>query len=75
MAKLVLVRGDDWEGIYVDGTLVTEGHSTETIAAIEIAVAHHVTECETQYADLAWLHDEGNLPRRLDEVKLQGHAK
>lgn len=74
MAKLVLVRGDDWEGIYVDGNLLTEGHSIEVMDAVQLAVTHRVTEYETQWADLTWLHDEGNLPRRLDEVKLQGAA-
>lgn len=69
MAKLVLVRADDWEGIYVDGKLVTEGHSHDTLEAIKLAIKHGVSEAETKWANDAWLHDQGNLPNKLADVK------
>lgn len=70
MSKLTLVRGDDWEGIYIDGKLVTEGHSHDTMEAIKLAIARGVTEAETMWANDAWLQDEGSLPRALHDVRV-----
>jgi hypothetical protein len=69
MAKLTLVRGDDWEGIYIGDALKTEGHSIALTEAIAIAIEHKVTGITTVNADLDWLHSEGNLPSKLSDVK------
>ncbi len=71
MSTITLVRGDDWEGIYVDGKLMTEGHSIEISEAIWIGINHKATKVETKFCDLGWLHDEGNLPQALADVKLE----
>lgn len=71
MTILTMVRGDDWEGIYIDGKLVSEGHSHDTVEAIKLALKHTITSVETKYADSKWLDDEGNLPTDLRDVKLE----
>lgn len=38
MKKLVLVLGDDWEGLYVDGALATQGHRV-TLAEMAAALS------------------------------------
>lgn len=71
MTTMTFARGDDWEGVYVDGDLIVEGHSIEARTAAELAIKHKATEVKTIYCDLDWLHDEGNLPRRMSDVKLE----
>ena len=70
MSKMVIIRADDWEGIYIDGKLETEGHSTEPYDAVKIAIRHGVSSVESLWCDLDWIHDEGNLPRNLSDVRL-----
>ncbi len=69
MTKLTIVRGDDWEGIYVGDALKTEGHSISLAEGIVIAIEHRVTGITTVFADLDWLHNEGRLPPKLSDVK------
>lgn len=63
--NIVLVVGDDWEGLYVNGQLAVEGHSLtvrDVCACIGI-------ELQTRGCDEDWLHDEGALPIELGDVK------
>lgn len=69
MGVMTLVRGDDWEGIYIAGKLMTEGHSIELTHGIVLAIEHKVTGITTVFCDLDWLHEEGNLPTALTDVK------
>lgn len=51
----------DWEGIYVDGKLIAEGHSLDarqTMEAIGVEFEHRETD----------LKDSGSLPDKLEEV-------
>lgn len=70
MADMTLVRGDDWEGIYILGKLMAEGHSIELAVGIALAIEYRPTGITTVFCDIGWLHDEGNLPRALADVKL-----
>jgi hypothetical protein len=65
MEKITYVRGQDWEGLYIDGELVEEGHS---ICVEEVVEALGFT-CERIMADQEWLEDRGDLPYCLGEVK------
>jgi hypothetical protein len=71
MADMTLVRGDDWEGIYIDGKLMAEGHSIKLAVGIAMAIEHRPRGITTVFCDLDWLHDEGNLPQALADVKLE----
>ncbi len=69
MAKYTIVIGDDWSGLYVDGTLVIQGHE---LREYEVLVAAQtfgaVTEVEQVEANLGWLEDRGDLPSDLIDV-------
>lgn len=69
MTMMTFARGDDWEGVYIDGALVTEGHSIDEVEAVRLALAHKVTAVECKECDCNWLHEEGNLPNALTDVK------
>lgn len=68
-SKMTFIHGDDWEGIYIDGKLETEGHSHAPAEAVRLAILRNVAEVEVKECDFNWLHDEGNLPVDLSDVK------
>lgn len=66
---MTIIRGNDWEGIYIDGKLTTEGHSHEVVEAIRLAIRRKVSEVVVKECDFDWLLDQGNLPTDLADVK------
>lgn len=62
--KITFVKGDDWEGLYINGKLIKEDHSLHVEDVLE-AVGVKV---DTLHADCEWLWDQGSLPDKLDEV-------
>ena len=69
MSKLDYVYGDDWCGIYVDGLLVAEGHSLSTMEVVGICMLHRIDNATSSPVDIEWLHDRGDLPRQIEDVK------
>ncbi len=63
--KLTRVYCEDWEGVYLDGVLVAQGHSVDIS---DVAAALGV-EYQSVEADSDWLEDEGELPESLSDVK------
>ena len=63
--KVTFVDGDDWEGVYIDGKLVAEGHHVRIDELLQLLGING----EQIYADDAWLADRGSLPQNLSEVK------
>jgi hypothetical protein len=68
--SVVMIYGDDWQGLYIDGRLKTEGHK---ISVCDFAT--HVCdlgkfEFDGEDADQDWLEDRGSLPKNLSEVKI-----
>lgn len=60
----------DWEGLYVDGRLVFEGHSIQWRQMLEaLDVDYNSFDCDQQ-----WLFDNG-LPKELDKVKAEGSGE
>ncbi|WP_407529246.1 hypothetical protein [Methylobacterium oryzisoli] len=65
-SNAVMVRGNDWEGLYLNGRLVAQGHRVDVenvLRACGVAV-HPTVE-----PDQDWLENEGMLPDTLSEVK------
>lgn len=63
--EITLVRGEDWEGMYVNDELVAEGHSLDARVIIE---ALKLNLKPTIFIDYDWLEKRGTLPRDLKEV-------
>ncbi len=77
MAKqYVIINGDDWQGIFVDGYLISEGHSFGSYELLEIVKEHGaVGDFWSLEPDMDWLMDRGGLPDTLREVKfVEPHA-
>lgn len=71
--KIVLTYGDDWQGLYINDVLITEGHSVTVAEAVE-AISERLPRLdisfETKEANYAWLNDRGGFPDKLEKVKL-----
>lgn len=66
MKRLVLVTNyDDWEGLYIDGVLVLEGHKIRKDEMFTVLGINY-TEVETAEG---WLESRGTLPRNLSDVE------
>lgn len=62
--KVNFVTSSDWEGLYVDGELVLEGHS---ISAMQVLRALKIAYTSVE-ADDDWLYDVGRLPEKIEDI-------
>ena len=72
--KVSIVRGEDWEALYINGILKNENHSIMTERALEILEeafngSLYTLEVEAIQADDKWLSKRGNMPMSLKDVK------
>ena len=70
-AMITLVRGSDWEALYVNGELVDEGHRISAVGVLDYLNGMRVQDAittEIKLADSDWLEDRGSFPDTLDEV-------
>jgi len=69
--EFILADGDDWQGLYFNGVLVTEGHEVtkkELVEALDYRLSDNFSYDEKE-VDSAWLANEGSLPRHIDNVR------
>lgn len=69
MAEVILARGDDWSGMYIDGVLVYEDHRLYPDSVVKALVEFTVDSFRQGDVDLEWLDEQGSLPVDIDEVK------
>jgi hypothetical protein len=69
MKNFIYARGDDWEGIYVDGALVLQDHSVSLNDFAMLVAPLGPFHWKIQRVDLDWLEYEGSLPMRIEDVK------
>jgi hypothetical protein len=66
MKTLTLVTNyDDWEGLYLDGEMIEQGHKINW----EDVLSYLNFNLETKEADYDWLADEGALPEKIEDCK------
>lgn len=63
--KIVIVSGDDWEGLYIDGKIVDQGHRLRLEEVLRLLGF----DVDCKEADNEWLEQYGNLPDKLKDVK------
>lgn len=62
---ITFVSGDDWQGLYLDGELIEEGHRVD----VADVLCHLGFACEQIYADNQWLAERGSLPENRNDIK------
>ena len=70
--QVALVRADDWQGFYVNETLVMEDHQIEIQDVMPELVGKIIDRFVLFDADSEWLAECGNFPKSLKEVVLHG---
>lgn len=65
----IVGNDDDWEGLYVNGRLIVEGHSLDARDILDALRGKMLTDHESRICDRQWLHNHGNLPDDLARVK------
>jgi hypothetical protein len=78
MNKAILMKADDWEGLYINGTLVTEGHilnegndRSTYFTNLSISLDFNLLDMETAWVDPNCeekLKSDGSLPCSLVDV-------
>lgn len=66
--KLTHVMADDWEGLYMDGKIVDQGHTINWQTMIENIFGVSVESVEANYE---WLEKQGYYPVNLVDVILE----
>ncbi len=75
MADIVFVTNeDDWQGVYVDGELVTDGHTINYSALFDRLVGETISSTKWRVVDEDWMQEEGYLPSNLFDVKFKNNA-
>lgn len=69
-SKLVLAIAGDWEGLYIDGTCVTQGHSVSADEVLCILKDREVTirSYYSKEVNSSWIITRGDLPDELEDV-------
>ena len=65
--QAIFVWSDDWEGLYLDGKLVAQGHEVSG-THVARSLGYKLTSVE---ADREWITYEGELPELFENVELR----
>lgn len=70
MNRLTHVDGDDWQGLYLNGELVHQGHSVPLwVIGEEInSASQGIQEFITIVVDYDWMSLAGMLPVKLEDI-------
>ena len=68
--KVVYAQADDWEGLFINGQLITEDHKLKPRDIQSILKDNNAlgVEMEFKNVDLDWMYDIGSFPSNIDEV-------
>ena len=65
--KIVIVEGDNWQGLYIDGELKEQYHS------LELYTIFKYLDIPVDFinADDEWLRKLGYLPKKIEDIKIE----
>ena len=68
---VTLAKGDDWQGLYVDGMLAAEDHNVSASEALKVV---SVYSCKFSFkeviVDYDWLANQGSMPDSEEDLVL-----
>jgi hypothetical protein len=70
--EYVLVKGEDWRGLYLNGKLVLQDHSIDLEYALNFIIKNGagITSFKAIECDDNWLEENHELPTNLADAKL-----
>lgn len=67
---ITIACSDDWQGLYVDGELVYQGHEVSVRTLFHfLSIDLNVKFSEID-VDFSWLEEEMTLPEKLEDVHI-----
>ena len=73
MTDIEYRRADDWEAVYVDGSLIIQGHCRQILEFFETAdYPLVIAEFKTIYENdktIKWIEERGGYPKDLATIK------
>lgn len=66
--KINYVTGDDWQGLYVNGCLIEEGHTIRITDLLEILKDRKLLTFDYHEIDQNYLEDLGSLPDKFEDI-------
>lgn len=66
--KVDFIRSDDWEGLYIDGKCVAQGHLLD----VEEVLSFLNVECTFRWLDSGYMMSLGWLPTDLKDIAEEG---
>ena len=74
--EIVVVDGDDWIGLYINGELDVEGHGHSRHADILAWGAQYApATVRLIFVDSAWMESQGRLPQKLSDVQVSSEEQ
>lgn len=67
VSEAVLVRVDDWEGLYIDDELVSENHTLDLFYELD-GKTLHITVRNEKEADESYVMNSGGFPSSYHEL-------
>lgn len=64
------VSNYDWQGLYINGILVDEGHSLNVEEVLHHLQTRHAINLKICSADEDWLNSQGSFPRDFAKIKI-----
>lgn len=69
-AEVVIASTEYWEGLYVDGKLVMEGHRVSRDDILRHLVGRSISSYRVMVVNPSWLENRGFLPGSESELKV-----
>lgn len=70
--NFVIARGSDWEGAYLNGTLLVQDHSLSATQLLRAMLGYSLPgrlNVEVREVDEDWMETQGYLPEDITKVK------
>ena len=69
MKRVNVVNGDDWQGLYLNGVLYSEGHSAKLCEVGDIInKLGGISEYVEDEVCFEWMYDMGHLPKLFIDI-------
>lgn len=74
MKRVLYLKADDWEALYVDGNVVSQGHQIQPMELLELAEKHHFTHLDVANhwatsEDEERCNEDGEFPAKQSDLK------
>jgi hypothetical protein len=70
-SRLILLSADDWEGLFIDGELIDEGHEIRRTELVKAMKTYSTFDVKFEYFSIEgqeWLEERGSFPMNFCDI-------